>query len=63
MNLSFLVHRLARNHMQIQWKKSIELAQINGIEEKLDPHYGFSYVEKLLQSAKVVVLPENQYKF
>ena len=39
-----------------------ELEKVNGIVEKLDAHYGF-YVEKLLQFAKVVVLPENQYMF
>ena len=36
-----------------------ELEKVNGIVEKLDAHYGF--FEILLQSAKVVVLPENQY--
>ena len=63
MNSSFLVHRWARNHKQTFWKKNIELEKVNGIVEKLDVHYGFFYVEKLLQFAKVVVLPENQYKF
>ena len=43
-------------------KKIIELEKSDGIVEKLDAHYGF-YVEKLLQSARVVVLPENQYMF
>ena len=43
-------------------KKINELERVNGIVEKLDAHYVF-YVEKLLQSAKVVVLPENQYMF
>ena len=43
-------------------KKTNELENVNGIVEKLDAQYGF-YVEKLLQSAKVVVLPENQYMF
>ena len=38
-----------------------ELENVNGIVEKLDAYYGFFYVEKLLQSAKVVILPENQY--
>ena len=37
------------------------MEDVNGIVEKQDSHYGFFYVEKLLQSAKVVVLPENQY--
>ena len=44
-------------------KKINELEKVNGIVEKLDAHYGFFYVEKLLQFAKVVVLPENQYMF
>ena len=44
-------------------KKVNELENVNGIVKKLDAHYGFFYVEKLLQSAKVVVLPENQYMF
>ena len=44
-------------------KKINELESVDGIVEKLDAHYGFFYVEKLLQSAKVVVLPENQYMF
>ena len=43
-------------------KKINELGNVNGIVEKLDAHYGF-FVENLLQSAKVVVLPENQYMF
>ena len=41
-------------------KKINELEKVNGIVEKLDAHYGFFHVEKLLQFAKVVVLPENQ---
>ena len=41
-------------------KKLKELEKVNGIVERLDAHYVF-YVEKLLQFAKVVVLPENQY--
>ena len=44
-------------------KKINELEKVNGIVEKLDAHYGFFHVEKLLQFAKVVVLPENQYMF
>ena len=63
MNLSILVHRLARNHKQTYWKKINELENVNGIVEKLDAYYGFFYVEKLPQSAKVVILPDNQYMF
>ena len=43
-------------------KEINELGKGNGIVEKLDAHYSF-YVEKLHQSAKVVVLPENQCMF
>ena len=39
-----------------------ELKKVNEIVEKLDAHCHF-FDEKLLQSAKVVVLPENQYCF
>ena len=42
-------------------KKNTELEKVSGIVEKLYAHYGFFHVEKLLQSAKVVVPPENQY--
>ena len=54
MNLSFLVHSSARNHKQTFWKKIKELENINGIVEKLDAHYGFFYVEILLQFAKLL---------
>ena len=40
-------------------KKIIELEKIMEIVENLDAHFGF-FVEKLLQSAKVIV---NQYMF
>ena len=44
-------------------KKIKDLEKGNGIVEKLEAQYGFLSVEKLLQSAKVVVLPEHQYMF
>ena len=59
MNLSFFVHRSAADLLE---KKIDELENVNGIVEKLDAHYVF-FVEKLLQSAKVVVLLENHYMF
>ena len=59
MNLSFLVHRSARNHEKTYWKKINQLEKVNGIFEKLDAHYGFFNVGKMLQFAKVVVLPEK----
>ena len=42
-------------------EKINELEKVNEIVDKLDAHSGFFYVEENLQSAKVVVLPENQY--
>ena len=33
-------------------KKINELEKVNGIVEKLDAHYGFSMLKKMLQSAK-----------
>ena len=48
---------------QETYRKKIMNWKINEIVEKLDAHYGFFYVEKVLQFAKVVVLPENQYMF
>ena len=44
-------------------KKNNELEKGKGIVEKLDAHYGFFHVEKLLQFVKIVALPENQYMF
>ena len=39
-NLSFLVHRSARNSRHTFWKKN-ELEKVNGSVEKLDAHYDF----------------------
>ena len=63
MSFSLSVQNLARNRRQTSWKKIIELEKMNGVFEKPDAPYGFFNVEKLLQSAKVVVLLENHYMF
>ena len=52
-----------KSHADLLEKKTNELEKVNRIDEKLDAHFCFFYVEKLLQFAKVVVLPENQYMF
>ena len=54
MNLSFLVHRSARNHKQTYWKKFDELEKINGIVEKLDAHYGFSILKNCFSLSKLL---------
>ena len=53
MNLSFLVHRLARNHKQTHWKKINELENVNGIVEKLDAYYGFFMLKNCLSLPKL----------
>ena len=54
MNLSFLIHRSARNHKQTYWKKNIQLGIVNGIIEKLDAHYGFFMLKNCFSLPKLL---------
>ena len=62
MKLSFLVHRSARIHKQTYWKRKIlNWKKLVELLKNYMRTMVFFHVEKLLQSAKVVVPPENQY--
>ena len=54
MNLSFLVHRSARNHKLTYWKKINELENVSGLLKKLDAHYGFFMLEKCFSLPKLL---------
>ena len=63
MNLLFLFHRSARNRRQKYWKRKV--MKRNMLMELLKNWMLIMvfYVEKMLPSAKVVVLFENKYMF